>query len=144
MNRELTFNLPSDVRGIQRFVDVLLGHGHGLGFDPGRLRLNLRVGVTEALTNAMMYGNGGDVRRTVAIHARFSHDEIVIRVTDEGTGFDPRDVPDPTTPTNRRRVHGRGIFLIRQLMDRVEYNERGNSVEMRLTNGPAGPIQRVS
>jgi len=144
MNRDLTCELPTDVRGIERFVETLLNHGHGTGFDAGRLRLNLRVGVTEALSNAMLYGNGGDPSRSVRVHASFSPDEITIRVTDEGSGFDPGLVPDPTTPANRRRARGRGIFLIRQLMDHVEYNDRGNSVVMRLVNGPAGPVRRVS
>jgi serine/threonine-protein kinase RsbW len=144
MNRDLTFELPTDVRAIERFVDNLLDHGRGAGFNAGRLRLNLRVGLTEALSNAMLYGNRADPQRSVHVEARFSNEEIVVRVTDEGAGFDPTGVPDPTTPANRLRTRGRGIFLIRQLMDGVEYNERGNSVEMRLVNGPAGPIKRVS
>lgn len=144
MNRDLTFELPTDVRAIERFVETLLDHGRGAGFNAGRLRLNLRVGVTEALSNAMMYGNRNDPGRSVRVEARFSPHEIIVRVTDEGVGFDPTDIPDPTTPANRRLARGRGIFLIRQLMDGVEYNERGNSVEMRLVNGPAGPIKRVS
>jgi serine/threonine-protein kinase RsbW len=144
MKRDLTFELPTDVHGIASFVDALLEHAARTGFDHGRLRLNLRVGVTEALSNAMLYGNRTERHRTVTVHASFTMDEIVVRVTDEGPGFDPQVVPDPTTPANRRRARGRGIFLIRQLIDHVEYNEAGNSVEMRLANGPAGPIKRVS
>lgn len=144
MKRDLTFELPSDVRGIASFVDALVDHAAATGFDTGRIRLNLRVGVTEALSNAMLYGNRAERHRTVTVHASFDRDEIVVRVSDEGSGFDPDRVPDPTTPANRRRPRGRGIFLIRQLMDHVEYNDAGNSVEMRLANGPAGPIKRVS
>jgi serine/threonine-protein kinase RsbW len=92
----------------------------------------------------MLYGNRAERHRRVIVHASFTVDEIVVRVTDEGSGFDPEVVPDPTTPANRRRPRGRGIFLIRQLMDHVEYNDAGNSVEMRLANGPAGPIKQVS
>lgn len=144
MTRDLTFELPTDLRRIEGFVESLLDHAVGTGFDPGRLRLNLRVGVTEALSNAMLYGNRRERDRKVRVQARFTPSQITIRVTDEGAGFDPDHVPDPTTPANRRRPRGRGIFLIRQLMDQVEYNDSGNSVEMRLRNGPAGPIKRVS
>jgi anti-sigma regulatory factor (Ser/Thr protein kinase) len=144
MKRDLTFELSSDVYGIAPFVDALVEHATRTGFDHGRLRLNLRVGVTEALSNAMLYGNRGERHRTVTVHASFAREEITVRVSDEGSGFDPERVPDPTTPANRRRARGRGIFLIRQLMDHVEYNDAGNSVEMRLANGPAGPIKRVS
>lgn len=144
MNRVLKYELPTDVNGIQPFVEDLLHQGQRIGFNAGRLRLNLRVGVTEALSNAMLYGNRGDRHRTVTVHASFSRDEIVVRVTDEGPGFDPERVPDPTTPANRRRTRGRGIFLIRRLMNRVEYNDAGNSVEMHLANGPAGPVRRAS
>lgn len=144
MKRDLTFELPSDVHGIAPFVDALVDYAAATGFDSGRIRLNLRVGVTEALSNAMLYGNRAERHRTVTVHAIFARDEIIVRVSDEGSGFDPERIPDPTTPANRRRTRGRGIFLIRQLMDHVEYNEAGNSVEMRLANGPAGPIKRVS
>jgi serine/threonine-protein kinase RsbW len=144
MTTELTFDLPSDVRAIERAVETVVEYGHRIGFSPDRLRLNLRVGLTEALSNAMLYGNRRDPRKSVLIHAHFSRAEIVLRVTDQGHGFDPDHLPDPTVPANIRRSRGRGIFLIRHLMDRVEYNERGNSVEMRLLNGPGGPVAHAS
>ena len=144
MKRDLTFELPTDVQEIERFVATLLDYGRGTGFDTGRLRLNLRVGVTEALSNAMLYGNRRDPRKRVRIGVTLTRHAITVRVTDEGGGFDPTRVPDPTTPANIRRPRGRGIFLIRQLMDHVEYNSSGNSVEMTLKNGPAGPIARAS
>lgn len=144
MHRDLMFELPSDLLAIERFVESMLEHGRRAGFNPDRIRLNLRVGLTEALANAMLYGNRKDPAKSVRIRARFTPREIAIRITDEGRGFDPDRVPDPTLPANIWRARGRGIFLIRQLIDHVEYNERGNSVEMRLLNGPGGPIARAS
>lgn len=141
---DLSYELPSDLHGIESFVETLLAEGRRIGFDPGRLRLNLRVGVTEALSNAMLYGNRQDPRKVVRVHAAFTPSEIVVRVTDEGRGFDPSRLPDPTLPQNLWRTRGRGIFLIRQLMDHVEFNARGNSIEMRLRNGPAGPVANAS
>jgi serine/threonine-protein kinase RsbW len=142
--RDLTFELPTDLRAIDRVVEAILDQGRAVGFNADRLRLNLRVGMTEALSNAMLYGNQQDPGKRVRVAAHFAADQITIRVTDEGHGFDPGEIPDPTTPRNIRRSRGRGIFLIKRLMDHVEYNDRGNSVEMKLMNGPGGPIAHAS
>jgi serine/threonine-protein kinase RsbW len=92
------------------------------------------VGLTEALANAMLYGNGRDPRKRVRVEAHLTPRMIQVQVTDEGGGFDPDAVVDPTLPANRVRPGGRGIFLIRKLMDQVEFNERGNSITMILLN----------
>lgn len=125
-------NLRNDLRAIERTVAELVERGRAVGFDDDLLRLNLRVGLTEALANAMLYGNDRDPRKHVRVEAQFSSERIAIRVTDEGRGFDPDQVRDPTAPANLHRSGGRGIFLIRKLMDRVEFNEQGNSVLMVL------------
>lgn len=132
MPLDYTLELPNDLRAIERAVSYLVDRGREIGFDYDRLRLNFRVGVTEALANAMLYGNGRDPRKRVRIEAHLSPDEITVQVTDEGRGFDPETVLDPTLPVNRTRTGGRGIYLIRKLMDRVEFNERGNSITMVL------------
>ena len=129
---ELEIELPNDLRAIEQSVEVVLDRGRQVGFNPDRLRLNLRVGLTEALANAMLYGNGQDPRKHVFVQAHLSRDRILVRVTDEGRGFNPAAIPDPTLPDRIPKTAGRGIFLIRRLMDHVEYNERGNSIEMRL------------
>jgi serine/threonine-protein kinase RsbW len=124
--------LPSDLKTIERAVEELLARSQRAGFVSEGRRLNLQVGVTEALSNAMLYGNRRDPRKRVRIEARITADSIVINVTDEGLGFDPSTIPDPTLPTNLLRSGGRGLFLIRKLMDRVEFNECGNSITMVL------------
>jgi serine/threonine-protein kinase RsbW len=58
--------------------------------------------------------------------------EITARITDQGDGFDPQAVPDPTTPRNITRAGGRGLFLMRKLLDEVSFNDRGNSVTLVL------------
>ena len=132
MQLDYVLELPNDLRAIERSVDYLMDKGREVGFDFDRLRLNFRVGLTEALANAMLYGNCRDPRKRVRVEAHLSSYEIKVQVTDEGRGFNPAAVLDPTLPANRVRSGGRGIFLIRQLMDRVEFNERGNSITMIL------------
>ena len=67
-------------------------------------------------------------------------DEVRVRIADEGLGFDPSAVPDPTLPENRERPSGRGIMLMRYYMSAVEYNERGNCIQIckRKVNHPCG------
>lgn len=124
--------LPNDLRTIERAVQYVMDRSCEVGFDRARLRLNLRVGLTEALANAMLYGNGRDPAKKVRIDAQLSREAVVVTVTDEGRGFDPATLPDPTAVPNRNRSGGRGIFLIRKLMDQVEFNERGNAITMVL------------
>jgi serine/threonine-protein kinase RsbW len=137
MQPDYLMELPNDLRAIERSVDYLMEKGREVGFDHDRLRLNFRVGLTEALANAMLYGNCRDPRKRVKVEACFAEREIRVRVTDEGRGFDPEAVLDPTLPANRVRPGGRGIYLIRQLMDRVEFNARGNSITMILLSRDA-------
>lgn len=132
MESQHVLELPNDLGAIERSVDYLLDCCRDAGFDESRLRLNFRVGVAEALANAMMYGNARDPGKRVRLEARCSSREIRIRITDEGAGFDPDLLPDPTLPQNVARSRGRGVFLIQELMDEVAFNEQGNSVEMVL------------
>jgi serine/threonine-protein kinase RsbW len=144
MQLDYVLELPNDLRAIEQSVDYLTDKGLEVGFDMDRLRLNFRVGLTEALANAMLYGNCRDPQKRVRLEARLSRCEIRIVVTDEGRGFDPDTVLDPTLPANRARTGGRGIFLIHQLMDRVEYNERGNSITMILRSREAAAAGSAS
>lgn len=143
MGTRHVLELPNDLGAIERSIEYLLDRCRAVGFDEHRLRLNLRVGVAEALTNAMLYGNSRDPRKRVVLECWCSHREVRVRVTDEGAGFDPDTLPDPTLPRNRLRARGRGVFLIRQLMDEVEFNDQGNSIVMVLRAEPAESEQEV-
>ncbi|HEX7120023.1 MAG TPA: ATP-binding protein [Longimicrobiales bacterium] len=142
MQANFVLELPNDVGAIERAVDTLMARCQEVGFDCDGVCLKLRVGVTEALANAMLYGNARDPRKRVLVEATLSTHAVTVRVTDEGCGFDPDAVPDPTLPCNRLRPGGRGIFLIRRLMDRVEFNERGNSITMVLHGGSSSSAER--
>ena len=133
---EFVLELPSDLRVIEAAVTYLVGRCRAFSFSGSRLNLNFRVGVTEALANAVLYGNGGDARRSVRVEVSIDSTRVELCVVDQGSGFDPSRVPDPTHPENLERSGGRGLFLIRELMDEVEYNERGNAVRLLLRREP--------
>lgn len=132
MERDLVLELPSDVRSIEHAVDYVVQRCKRCEDYAHRLHLNFRVGLTEALSNAMLYGNGHDPAKNVRIEVTLVDGALRARVTDEGCGFDPNAIPDPTTPDNLLKDGGRGLFLMRKLLDEVSYNERGNSVTLVL------------
>lgn len=90
--------------------------------------------VREAVANAIKHGNKSDASKQVRVDFGLEGDEVVIEVQDEGVGFDPDRVPNPLAVENLLKPNGRGILLIREFMDRVEYvfqNERGTALIMR-------------
>ena len=124
--------LPSDPRVIEGAVGYLSDRLRAYQFNGSRLTLNFRVGMAEALANAIIYGNGSDPDKRVRVEVELSHDAVSVQVQDEGAGFDPGRVPDPTLSENLELAGGRGIFLIRTLMDEVRYNDAGNCVRLVL------------
>lgn len=129
---EFVLELPSDLRVIEAAVTYLVNRCQAFNFGGSRLSLNFRVGMAEALANAMIYGNGRDPGKRVRVEVEFSARGVAVEVMDEGAGFDPDAVVDPTEPAFLERTGGRGIFLLRKLMDEVQYNERGNAVRLVL------------
>ena len=130
---EFAIDLPSDLGLIEAAVSYLVGRCRAFDFGGSRLDLNFRVGVTEALANAVLYGNRGDRDKTVRIEVSLDSKRVEVCVIDQGEGFDPARVPDPTTPENITSPGGRGLFLMRKLMDRVErFDDHGNVVRLTL------------
>jgi serine/threonine-protein kinase RsbW len=129
---EFVLELPSDLAMIEAAVTYLVSRCRAFGFGGSRLNLNFRVSVSEALANAVLYGNRQDPDKSVRVEVHLSDQQVRLQVIDQGEGFDPDAVPDPTTPSNLMRTGGRGLFLLRKLMDEVEYNERGNAVRLLL------------
>lgn len=95
----------------------------------------IHLSVEEALVNAIKHGNGLDPTKKVEIEFSGDDDEIWIKITDEGPGFDPCDVPDPTAPENLERPCGRGLMLMKYYMSSVQFGGRGNTVEMHKKRG---------
>jgi len=95
-----------------------LCHRAGLGGDE---EYWLVTALREALANAVRHGNRQDPERHVRVAYVVENSTVTIKVEDEGAGFDPLDIPDPTDPENLLRPSGRGIFYMRQFMNRVEF-----------------------
>ncbi len=144
MDKDLVLELPNDLRTIEHAVEYVMQRCQKCEGHARRLRLNFRVGLTEALSNAMLYGNGHDPKKRVRVEVTIGSGAIVAKVTDEGHGFDPEKVPDPKAPQNITRPGGRGLFLMRKLLDEVSYNREGNSVTLVLRLGSDPPMERVA
>ena len=100
-------------------------------------RYSIHMAFEEALVNAIKHGNRLDPAKKVHVLCKMSHHLVHIEVEDEGPGFDPGDVPDPTLPENIELPNGRGIMLMRCFMSKVEYNESGNRVILEKERTPA-------
>jgi serine/threonine-protein kinase RsbW len=128
----VTLRLPSDVNCIEEAVELVTRHclaGHDA---PETTRFRLRVVLSEALSNAIVRGNCEDFNKWVDVRAELVPDAIRVYVTDEGPGFDPSTIPEPIRPEQLDEARGRGLFLIRKLVDAVQFNAQGNSICMIL------------
>ncbi len=140
-NGDLVLELPTDIQSIESAVDFVMSRCAGCAVQARRLNLNFRVGLTEALSNAMLYGNAHDPSKSVVVEIDTRGGHLRATVKDQGAGFDPATVPDPTRPENLTRPCGRGLFLMRQLLDEVWYNDRGNEVTLVLRFDAAGAFE---
>jgi serine/threonine-protein kinase RsbW len=128
----VTLRLPSDVNCIEEAVELVTRHclaGHQAS---QTIRFRLRVVLSEALSNAIVRGNCEDRAKWVDVRAELVPDSIRVYVTDEGPGFDPAAVPEPIRPEQLDEARGRGLYLIRKLVDAVQFNDQGNSICMIL------------
>jgi hypothetical protein len=97
---------------------------------PKSLRYKIIVSSLEAITNSIYHGNCCDVQKIVQFGLERRSDKVVVYVEDEGSGFDYTSLPDPTSPENLENPTGRGVFLMTKLSDYVEFNTRGNRVQL--------------
>ncbi len=133
--RRLRLEVPSDVEYVGEAVELIARHCLTGILSPRRVLFNLRTALAEALTNAIVYGNGEDAAKVVRVQVELGRDAVRIRVSDDGAGFDPAAPPDPTRPENLRREDGRGLFVMRHLVDRVDFNDKGNTIWLTLQAG---------
>jgi serine/threonine-protein kinase RsbW len=137
VHEKIEFELPSDLGLMNGVLEYLQDRVAKLGLiRPDRS--NLFVALDEAFVNAVKHGNKNDPSKLLKITAELSPKEASFTVEDEGEGFDIREIPDPCDPANLFRTSGRGVLLIYNIMDEVEYNAQGNRVKM--VKRPETPI----
>ena len=107
---------------IEQLLETSAAHTHDV--------FSIKLALEEALVNAIKHGNQLDRAKKVYISYRLHINRFEVQITDEGPGFDPADVPDPTAIENLERPCGRGLMLMRHYMTVVNYNASGNSVSM--------------
>lgn len=86
------------------------------------------VAVTEAVNNAIIHGNKDNPEKFVKIGFEADDNKLIFSITDEGQGFDPSSLPDPTDPSNIDKVSGRGVFLMSNLSDFIKFEQNGRKV----------------
>jgi serine/threonine-protein kinase RsbW len=104
---------------------VLVAHGF-----PPHDCLSVRLALEEAIVNGLRHGNQGDPRKRVRVRYRVDAEAVVAEVEDEGPGFNPDCVPDPTTAENLDKPSGRGLLLMRHYMSWLRYHGRGNRLTL--------------
>jgi serine/threonine-protein kinase RsbW len=139
---ELRQSLPSKVAAISPFTEQLMRFILNFRMADGS-EIDIETALDEALANAVMHGNGGNSCKSVYVTCRCYMDgEVAITVRDEGRGFDSSAVPDPTFRENLLFTHGRGIYLMKTLMDEVSFEEGGAVVMMRKKSNASSAEQR--
>jgi serine/threonine-protein kinase RsbW len=127
----LDLTLPADVNEINPVVRRIMAIVSSMECGSGK-EFEIETALREALANAVVHGCKGDPgqRIQVAVGCDESRGMLII-VRDPGSGFDPRDIPSPTQGKNLFRSHGRGIYLINELMDEVRFEKGGTEIWMR-------------
>lgn len=137
---DLRIDVPSGVEYVDLLEELVVGFAASHGFAPEET-VDLGLAARESLINAIRHGSGSDPDRRVQLELGVGEEgTLVVRVCDEGPGFDPARVPDPLAPENLRRGCGRGVFLMRRLTDGVSFEfPRDGGTVVRLRKGlPAG------
>jgi serine/threonine-protein kinase RsbW len=138
VHEKIEFELPSDLALMNGILEYLQERVAKLGLIRPE-RSNLFIALDEAFVNAVKHGNKNDPNKLLKITAELSAKEASFTVEDEGEGFDIREIPNPCDPANLFRTSGRGVLLIYNIMDEVEYNAQGNRVKM--VKRPETPVE---
>jgi serine/threonine-protein kinase RsbW len=121
--------IASDLAEVRRVLDEIEGALLYHRYDEKEI-FSIKLALEEAVVNAIKHGNQMDHTKTVRIHYRAKPERIDIRILDEGKGFNPENVPDPTAEANLERPCGRGLLLVRNYMTEVVFDPPGNRVVM--------------
>lgn len=128
--RVFDLRIPADRTALTAVTDTLSDKLEQMHV-PEDKQLEILLAVQEALTNALVHGCNNDASKEIRCRMeRYADGRILIVVTDPGPGFVPARVPDPSHPDNLEADHGRGVYLIRHLMDKVLFENNGNEIRM--------------
>lgn len=119
----------SDLKEIESNASVILRELDRSGL-PAKMFFSAHMCIHEMLDNALRHGNKLDPEKKVFLLYKVKMDQFIISVVDQGEGFNYNNLPDPHLPENTIKDHGRGLFLVMQYMDEVEFNEKGNRVKV--------------
>ena len=122
--------IPSDTAVGCKVIEELLQHLNALQWGEHDV-FGIHLAVEEAMVNAIKHGNNYDLEKLVHVVIKLSPNKLYLQIEDQGSGFDPSKVPDPTEDEYLDRACGRGVMLMRHYMNEVEYKGRGNRVEMK-------------
>jgi len=118
---------PGNIAEVEGFVQKLVSR---YKISPDK-QCNILISLTEAVTNAIIHGNHRDESKQVQVRLNKVKNNLSFRISDQGSGFDYRSVPDPTAPENLTKCGGRGVFLMQQLSDDIRFFDEGRTVEMQ-------------
>ncbi len=135
--------IASDLQAAREVEERLLNQVLKLGYDQ-ESAFAIRLALEEALVNAHKHGNRCDPAKTITISYSIDDRRVVVRVRDDGPGFEPIHVPDPTLPHRLSLPTGRGLMLMRAYLDDLDYNEKGNEVQLIKENQRCRPRQPKS
>jgi serine/threonine-protein kinase RsbW len=141
-HEKIEFELPSDIALMNGVLQYLLERVAKMGHISME-GSHLFVALDEAFVNAVKHGNKNDPTKLVRVGAELSPKEACFTVEDEGEGFDVQTIPDPRDPANLFKSSGRGVLLMYNIMDEVEYNAQGNRVKMVKRPAPSVETQLV-
>jgi serine/threonine-protein kinase RsbW len=131
--RQASLRRPDEVAPlVDRVAVAMAAHDY-----PQRTCWEMRLVLEEALANALRHGNGGDPAKRVRVCYRVGAADVLVGVADEGPGFDPAAVPDPTASENLEKPSGRGLLLMRHYSTWLRYHGRGNRLTLCKRRPPA-------
>jgi len=119
---------------MDRATSVILSAMDSLGYADESIR-KMKIILTELFANAIYHGNNGDHSKKVIVGHVIDKKKVTIAIMDEGDGFDPSKIPDPTLPENLVKDCGRGIFIVRNYADKLEFNHKGNRASITKYHG---------
>lgn len=119
-------SIPANILMVEDYVKKIF---NDYNLDPCKYP-DILIAITEAVNNAIIHGNQLDEKKYVRLHTICENKTICFKVSDEGQGFNPNAIPDPTLPENIEKCGGRGVFLMQRLSDKLIFTDNGRTVEI--------------